>query len=220
MARQTLSLSKHVMKDRWGTGRIEAFSDGVFAIAITLLVLEISVPESDFDNLWKGIADQWPSYLGYATSFLTIGGLWVVHHAIFRRLASADTMVMRINILLLMLVSFLPFPTKLVAEALDLTRSPERAAVLFYGLVLLSISVVIGGLWRYVAAHRDLLEPDVTDEDVTAITRLTTPNTGFYVVVVLLALLAPRVAAFGYLAIAVVAVFRTPGDSTAASARA
>ena len=52
------------MSDRWGTGRIEAFSDGVFAIAITLLVLEISVPESDFEDLWKGIADQWPSYLG------------------------------------------------------------------------------------------------------------------------------------------------------------
>ena len=98
------------MSDRWGTGRIEAFSDGVFAIAITLLVLEISVPESDFEDLWKGIADQWPSYLGYATSFLTIGALWFIHHGIFRRLASADAMVMRLNILLLMLVSFLPFP--------------------------------------------------------------------------------------------------------------
>jgi uncharacterized membrane protein len=204
---------------RWGTGRTEAFSDGVFAIAITLLVLEIGVPESDFDDLWKGIADQWPSYLGYATSFLTIGGLWFVHHGIFRRLASADAMVMRLNILLLMLVSFLPFPTKLVAEAIHLT-SAERAAVIFYGLVLLSISVVIGALWRYVAAHRDLLEPDVTDEDVAAATLLTTPNIGFYVVVVLLALLAPTVAAFGYLAIAVVALIRIGGDSTAASAPA
>jgi TMEM175 potassium channel family protein len=78
----------------------------------------ISVPESDFDNLWKGIADQWPSYLAYATSFITIGGLWGLHHGIFRRLARADGVVMRLNILLLMLVSFLPFPTKLVAEAI------------------------------------------------------------------------------------------------------
>jgi hypothetical protein len=85
----------------------------------------------------------------------------------FRRLARADAMVMRLNILLLMVVSFLPFPTKLVAEAIDLT-SAERAAVIFYCFVLLSISVVIGVLWRYVAAHRDLLEPDVTDEDVAA----------------------------------------------------
>jgi uncharacterized membrane protein len=206
--------------DRWGTGRTEAFSDGVFAIAITLLVVEISVPERDFDNLWKGIADQWPSYLGYVTSFVTVGAVWLVRHAIFRRLASADVMVMRLNILLLMLVSFLPFPTKLVAETLDLTRSSERAAVIFYGVVLLSISAVTGALWRHVAGHRDLLEPDVTDDDVTAMTLLTTPNMGAYVVVVLLAILAPKVAALGYLAIAVVAVLRTRGDSTAASAPA
>ena len=62
--------------DYWGTGRTEAFSDGVFAIAITLLVLEIRVPESAFEHLWSGIVDQWPSYLAYVTSFLTIGGIW------------------------------------------------------------------------------------------------------------------------------------------------
>ncbi len=204
------------MGDRWSTSRVEAFSDGVFAIAITLLVLEISVPESAFDDLWKGIGDQWPSYLGYATSFLTVGGVWLLHHAIFRRLASANAGVMRLNILLLMLVSFLPFPTKLVAEAIHKTTA-ERAAVIFYGLVLLAISVTTGALWRYVAAHRDLLEPDVTDEDVKAMTLLTTPSIGFYVVVVLLAFLAPQVAAFGYLLIAVVAVFRQRGDRTPAS---
>ncbi|MGZ4199596.1 MAG: hypothetical protein ACXVP1_05370 [Thermoleophilia bacterium] len=77
-----------------------------------------------------------------------------------------------------------------------------------------------GRRWRYVAGHRDLLKPDVTDEEVTAMTLLTAPNMGFYVVVVLLALLAPQVAAFGYLAIAVVAVFRTRGDHTTASAPA
>ena len=82
-------------------------------------MLEIGVPESDFDNLWKGIADQWPSYLAYATSFVTIGGLWLAHHSIFRRLASADAVVMQLNLLLLILVSFLPFPTKLVAEAAE-----------------------------------------------------------------------------------------------------
>ena len=142
-----------------------------------------------------------------------------MHHAIFRRLASADAMVMRLNILLLMLVSFLPIPTKLVAEAIDLTQRRAHSHHL-YGLVLLAISVMISALWRYVAAHRDLLEPDVTDEDVAAMTLLTAPNMGFYAVVVLLALLAPAVAAFGYLAIAVIALFRTRGDSTAASAPA
>ncbi len=208
------------MRDRWSTGRLEAFSDGVFAIAITLLVLEISVPESAFDDLWKGIAEQWPSYLAYVTSFVTIGGLWLGHHGIFRRLASADAVVMRLNILLLMFVSFLPFPTKLMAEALDATTS-ERAAVIFYGLVLLAISIVASLLWRYVAAHRDLLEPGVSEADVGAVTRLTTPSIGFYVGVVLLALLAPQVAAIGYLVIAVVGVFRQRGDGrpTPAAAR-
>ncbi len=64
------------MDDHWETGRMETFSDGVFAIAITLLVLGINVPESAFENLWSGIAQQWPSYLAYVPSFLTIGGIW------------------------------------------------------------------------------------------------------------------------------------------------
>ena len=92
--------------------------------------------------------------------------------------------------------------------------------MIFYGLVLLSISVVIGLLWRYVAAHRDLLEPDVTDDDVSAMTALTTPSMGFYVVVVLLAILAPEVAAFGFLLIALIVVFRQRGDRTPSSAPA
>ena len=157
------------MSDRWSTSRLEAFSDGVFAIAITLLVLEINVPESRFEDLWKGIVDQWPSYLAYATSFITIGGLWLAHHATFRRLASADGNVMRLNILLLMLVAFLPFPTKLMAEAIDNTTDAERVAVIFYGLALLAISVVVSVLWRYAATHRDLLSPGVNDGEVKVI---------------------------------------------------
>ena len=78
------------MGDRWSTARTEAFSDGVFAIAITLLVLDITVPASDFDDLWRGIADQWPSYLGYVTSFMAIGGMWLSHHGMFRRLRYAN----------------------------------------------------------------------------------------------------------------------------------
>ena len=140
-----LSQNDGVVGTRWGTGRIEAFSDGVFAIAITLLILEIGVPEAAFDNLWRGIVDQWPSYLAYATSFLTIGGIWLAHHGIFRRLQYANQRVMLINLLLLMAVSFLPFPTKLMAEAIHDT-SAERAAVIFYGGSLLVISLLVGAL--------------------------------------------------------------------------
>ncbi len=150
------------MEGRWDTGRTEAFSDGVFAIAITLLVLDINVPESDFADLWHGIAHQWPSYLGYVTSFATIGGLWLSHHGIFRRIQFADTRVTRLNLLLMMVVSFLPFPTRLVSEAI---RDPqaETAAVIFYGTTLLAISVITWALWGTVARDRELLRPEVTN---------------------------------------------------------
>src|SRR5438874_8660030 len=124
---------------------MEAFSDGVFAIAITLLVLEISVPKDSFDHLWRAIANQWPSYLAYATSFLTIGGLWLAHHGIFRRLAYGDQVVIRFNLALLMTISFLPFPTKLMAEALH-ESSGQTPAVLFYGASLLVITTLVAAL--------------------------------------------------------------------------
>jgi uncharacterized membrane protein len=204
------------MANRWETGRLEAFSDGVMAIAITLLVLELSVPEAAFEHLWRGIADQWPSYLAYLTSFTTIGAIWLVHHGMFRRLAAADGVITRLNLLLLMLASFLPFPTKLVAKAVD-SGHGERPAVMFYGLVLLSISTVITVMWRHIAAHRDLLNAEVSDSEVDAITRQTAPNIGFYAVIVLFAIVAPTIAAFGYLAIAVLVVFRSRGDYSAAT---
>jgi len=200
------------MGNRWSTSRLEAFSDGVFAIAITLLVLEIAVPESDFDDLWHGIGQQWPSYLAYVTSFVTIGAFWLGHHAVFRRLDSADDGVMRLNLLLLMLVSFLPFPTRLMAEGLNGPESTETTAVIFYGSILAMVSVASAALWRYIALHRDLLNENVSDAEVDLITNRTAPNILFYVAVVLLAVLAPKVAAVGYLVVAVGSVMRQPGD--------
>ncbi len=164
--------------NRWDPGRIEAFSDGVFAFAITLLVLDIAVPESEFNHLWRAIADQWPSYLGYATSFLTVGGIWMVHHAVFRRVQYANRRVMTVNLVLLMAVAFLPFPTKLVAEAIR-DSSAERSAVIFYGAWLLVISQIFSALWASVASDRGLLKPGVSEKEVNAIARVTTPNLGF-----------------------------------------
>lgn len=205
------------MEQRWSTGRLEAFSDGVIAIAITLLVLEISVPEAAFDDLWRGILDQWPSYLGYVTSFVTIGGFWLVHHSIVRRLDSADSRVMQINLLFLMLVAFLPFPTQLVAEAIT-RSSAERVAAVFYGVALLAIAIVVAVLWRYIATHRALLRDDVTEEEISTLTAQTAPNIGFYAAIIVLAIFAPQVAAWGYLVIALVSVFRQRGDRTATAA--
>jgi uncharacterized membrane protein len=191
----------------------------VFAIAITLLVLDLGVPVTEFDNLWRGIVHEWPAYLGYATSFLTIGGIWLAHHGVFRRLLYADNRVMRINLLLLMAVSFLPYPTRLVAETIR-NQDAERAAVIFYGLSLLAISLLFGALWGTIARDRELLRPEVTDEEVNAILLEATPSIGFYVGATALAIVAPRIAAFGYLVIAVLSVLRARGDQPSRAAPA
>jgi TMEM175 potassium channel family protein len=193
------------------SNRIEAVSDGVFAIAITLLVLDISVPEASLDHLWSGIADQWPSYIAYVTSFWTIGGLWIVHHGIFRRMRNADQTVMLINLVLLMLVAFLPFPTKLMAQTLNHAgHAGEHAAVLFYGATLLAISITITGIARYAASRRHLVPEGIAQDEVRDIATLTTPSLGFYGIVIALAFLAPKVAACGYLVISILAVLPRP----------
>ncbi len=197
----------------WGTSRTEAFSDGVFAIAITLLILEVNVPESEFDDLWHGIAGQWPSYLAYVTSFITIGGIWFVHHGIFRRLQYANQRLMVINLVLLMAVAFLPFPTKLMAEAIH-SSDAERAAVIFYGATLLVIQSLLAALWGSVTLDRHLLSSEVDESEIKAIAMAATPSIGFYVAVIVLAVLAPLVAVWGFLAIAVVGVLRARGDRT------
>jgi len=200
------------MGDRWATGRVEAFSDGVLAIAITLLVLEIHVPASEFDNLWHGIWSQWPSYLAYATSFLTIGAFWLLHHGVFRRLRYADARVMRINLLLLMAISFLPFPTRLMAEAIHDAQA-ERAAVITYGANLLVISILYALLWEAAVRGSGLLQPDVTPDEIRAIRRVASPSAGFYVLGGALAVFAPRVAVFWLLGVAITIVLRARGDT-------
>ena len=109
-------------------GRLEAFSDGVFAIAITLLVLELGVASDAGEHLLRSILHEWPSLLAYITSFLTIGVVWLQHSAITGALRAADATLYRLNLLVLLLVSFLPFPTKLTSEFFG-DKDPERVAV-------------------------------------------------------------------------------------------
>ena len=199
------------MSNRWGTGRIESFSDGVFAIALTLLVFDLAVPASSFDDLWRGIAHEWPSYLAYLTSFITIGGLWMAHLGIFRRLQFANPTIMRLNLLVLMGVAFLPFPTGLMAKAIRDTNA-ERAAVVFYGVTLLLISILLRALWDAIVHHPELLDQSVSTQEIKPIRRSSLPNIGFYAAAIALALAVPQAAVFGYLAIAVAAVWRARGD--------
>ena len=135
---------------RWSTSRVEAFSDGVIAIAITLLVLEIGVEPAALADPWPALADQWPSYLAYVISFLTVGSVWIAHHGIFARLESVDKTLMRLNIVLLMLVAFLPFPTRVLADSLTQNEAAERAAVVVYGTVVLAIELLLATMGSHV----------------------------------------------------------------------
>ena len=112
------------------------------------------------------------------TSFLTVGGIWLAHHGIFRRLQHSNSLVIQLNLLLLMAVSFLPFPTKLLAEAFH-DPDAERAAVVFYGVTLLVISLLISVLWGSVARDRQLLKPEMSEEEIKAIAIATTRSIGF-----------------------------------------
>jgi uncharacterized membrane protein len=180
--------------------RLEAFSDGVFAIAITLLVLEISVPEGSEDDLLTAVLQQWPSYLAYVVSFATIGVTWLEHNAITDYMEYADAMVVRVNLLLLLLVSFLPFPTRLVAENIG-HRDAERVAATIYGLNLLLIAVLMFVLWRYVVSEGHV-RADVGDEEIAVATRRLTPGFAGYVGLLVLGLFFPTIAVIGYLGVA------------------
>jgi TMEM175 potassium channel family protein len=145
-----------------GTGRLEAFSDGVFAIAITLLVLEIQVTHEG--GAFARVAREWPSYLAFVVSFLTIGAVWLGHSAMTDRLVRADPLYLRINLVLLLFVTFMPFPTRLVAEALH-DRDSERVFVTLYGVTLLGMRAFLSVLDTY-ARREHLYQSRPADEEL------------------------------------------------------
>ena len=182
------------------TGRLEAFSDGVFAIAVTLLILDIGVSGTASHDLGAAIRGLWPSYLAYIASFSTIGAAWLAHNAITEYLDRADAAFVRLNLLLLLFVSFLPFPTRLVAEYIHQDKA-ERVAVTFYGIILLLSSTMLLVLWRY-AVRAHLVRPDTADEEIELLTQRLTPGLSAYVVLIVSRLFLPVIAVIGFLGIA------------------
>ncbi|MBV9337821.1 MAG: DUF1211 domain-containing protein [Solirubrobacterales bacterium] len=188
--------------------RLEAFSDGVFAIAITLLVLDLTVGAAAHRHLLRALLDLWPTYLAYVTSFFMIGIVWMGHHVIVSISTRIDRRLLKINLALLFVVAFLPFPTRLLAEFIR--DSPaERVAAVFYGLWLLLISVALAGMWRYTSGKRRLLPDDFSQDQVDYMTRLFEPNIALFVFAIVLALILPQVAAALYLLIATLGFIRT-----------
>jgi len=156
--------------DPRGPERVEAFSDGVFSIAITLLVLEIRVPNlgegATPQKLIDALSAQWPSYIGYLVSFLTIGNAWINHHNLFRLVGRVSHGLLITNLLLLMAVGFLPFPTALLADTLG--KSGEQVGVVVYAGTFVFTAVMFNLLWLSV---KKVLRPEVPRSVIEAINR-------------------------------------------------
>ena len=190
----------------WEKGRMDAFSDGVFAIAITILVLEIKVP-SDLRHLGRDLEHEWPAYLAYVTSFLTIGGVWIAHHRLFGRSRVIDATMVELNLLLLLFTAFLPFPTALLAEALRAPEHTAEIAVVLYGVTVLVIELVLQALTRYVASRREPADGQ-SEQTKSAVHRgWVSPIVGFYAVAICIGLVGfPKLAAALYLVLAIPSV--------------
>lgn len=170
---KSFKMSTHrekVKNEGLSTGRIEAFSDAVIAIVITLLVLELKVPQIPEALLAKELPHQllemWPKLLSYAISFLVIGIYWVAHHNAFHYARRADRILLWLNMLFLMCLSFIPFPTALIGEYRE-----QPIAVAFYGFTLLVTAAVFTFMWWYIAHGSSLLRPDADPRVIRTVTR-------------------------------------------------
>jgi uncharacterized membrane protein len=157
------------------TARIETFSDGVFAIAITLLVLEIQVPQvedaPEGTSLLAALVGLWPSYLGYALSFLVIGTMWANHHNRFKLMVRSDHNLVLLNTLLLMCTAFIPFPTALLAGYIQGTEEQQTTAVASYSGTLAATAVVFTLLWLYAAHGYRLMDRNLDPTLLRAMTQ-------------------------------------------------
>lgn len=179
------------------TSRLETFSDGVFAIAATLLILNV---HANGPHLGHALTRAWPSYAAYAVSFVTIGIMWANHHGVFSQIDKVDRTFLLVNVFFLMAVAFVPFPTILVAE--HLRDSDLGAAALTYGFTLTVTAVLYSVLWFYAMGGRRLLRDDADPRVVSGITRSFLPGPWIYLAATLVALWKPTVSIVLYAAIA------------------
>lgn len=165
------------IKDDKETGRLEAFSDGVFAVAITLLVLNIKIPGIDLPpgklpgdtGLWHALGDEWPVLAAYVTSFATIGIMWLNHHRLFQHIKRINTVLVLLNLLLLLFIVFVPVPTALLAEYVN--RPDQHAAAIVYSGTFFLTACCFNLLWRYASYHNRLIGKNVDSRAIQAISR-------------------------------------------------
>jgi uncharacterized membrane protein len=198
--------------------RTEAFSDGVFAVAITLLVLEIKVPEGAGDDLPHRLAEQWPSYASYLVSFFVIGVIWMNHHAVFAHLARADRTLMGLNLFLLLWIVLIPWATDLLATYMREGGDAERTAALVYTGTMTGMGLAFGQLWRHASRDRRLLGVDLSDAEIRRRTRRFASGGAVYALAALVAIfsapacLAINAALALYYTLPGVGMMPSPGD--------
>jgi uncharacterized membrane protein len=178
------------------TERLETFSDGVFAIAATLLILEVHRASG---SVAHGLVHAWPSYVAYAISFLTIGIIWVNHHTVMQQIDRVDRTFLFINVVFLMIVAFSPYPTRVLAETL---RDGSKAAAFAYGLTFTLMAISYGTMWFYAARGRRLITADADQRVVSGISRSFAPGSIIYATATLSSLISAYLAVILYGAIA------------------
>ena len=184
---------------------MEAFSDGIFAFAATLLILNLAVDQRQ--PLGPQLLGIWTSYLAYALSFIVIGIIWSNHHTLMHQIGHVDRFFLMVNVLFLMLIAFIPFPTRLLA--LDIRTPDAEAAALAYGVTLTLTAILFNVLWLYAARGNKLLRQDADEKVVQGITRSYLLGPISFLVATLVALVNPVISAALYVAIAIFYVFES-----------
>jgi uncharacterized membrane protein len=181
------------MMDEKETGRIEAFSDGVFAIAITLLVLDMKVPHANVlpvnGGLLSVLLQQWPAYLSYFISFVTILIIWVSHHRLFTYIKRSNDMFLFLNGLLLMFVALVPFPTALLSQYVNTEYSPVVTAI--YSGTYMAIAAIFNIIWLYASNNKRLLSKRADPCVVQNITKQYLFGPPLYLLAFLLSFISP-----------------------------
>jgi uncharacterized membrane protein len=182
------------------TARLETFADGVFAIAATLLIIDVTV-NAPGGELGHAVLKAWPEYAAYVVSFLTIGIMWMNHHDCMRQIGAVDRRFLTINLLLLMCIAFVPFPTRLIADHFH--DDGLRAAALTYGVTLTITATCFNSFWFYAARGNRLLASDADPRIISGISHSYLPGVLIYGAAALSALWSPKlaVALFGAIAL-------------------
>jgi uncharacterized membrane protein len=195
--------------------RVEAFSDGVFAFAIMVLVLALGVPEVGAP-LGPALVQLWSDYVAYAMSFIVIGAIWINHHAMFRHIVQADPWILILNLAQLLFVAFLPFPTAVLARAFS-SGVDQPVATAFYGGSLAILGLFVALTWAYASRRHGLLDDRITPEKARMLRRRYLIGPVFYAAAAIIGLVVPWVAVAMFVGLNVYFLWPRSATSTATS---